>query len=93
MQISEPVARGIIKRISDAALELAVMRHGLVSEEIMTVEERTSLTQEELDHIKEDTVDCLTGDETGCLDPEDLNTVNCERLWLESLSLDQQEAT
>lgn len=81
--------REIIKHISDAALELAFVRHGLTSDEVdvdddADVKTRVTANEAFLEDLKRDTLNCLTGDDTGCLDPEELDESNCELLWLES---------
>jgi hypothetical protein len=83
----EQELREIIKHISDAALELAFVRHGLTSDEVdvdddAPSKERVEAGEAYCQEIKEDTFACLVGDDTGCLDPEELNASNCELLWL-----------
>jgi hypothetical protein len=72
--MTEGDARVIIRRISDAAIELAFIRHDLCDED-----------GEELDieHIKQDIFNCLVGDDTGCNLPDELDEQNCERIWLQ----------
>src|ERR1043165_8912962 len=82
------IAEEIIKHISDAALELAFVRHELTSDEVdcdddADVKTRVAAVEEFMERVKEDTLNCLTGDDTGCLDPEELDATNCERIWLE----------
>lgn len=72
----EPTAREIIKRISGAAIELAIMRSGL------TNDDGEDLNEEEIEAIKTDVLNCLTGDDCGCLDRTELNAKNCELLWV-----------
>lgn len=84
---TEQTAREIVKRVSDAAIELAFVRHGLTSDEV-DVDDDTppkawaEAHDEYCEQIKEDVLACLTGDDTGCLDPEDLDTTNCELLFV-----------
>jgi hypothetical protein len=85
---AERRAREIIKRISDAALEMAFMRHSLTSDEVDVDEDadiktRVQAVEAFCEEVREDTFNCLTGDETGCLDPEDLDETNCELIWLQ----------
>lgn len=85
----DALARNIIKRISDAALELAFVRHSLTSDEVdcdddATVKEQVAATEAFCEEVKEDTFNVLVGDETGCLDESDLDETNCELLWLQS---------
>lgn len=82
------MAREIIKRISDAALELAFVRHDLTSDVVdcdddADVKTRVAAVEEFMERVQEDTLNCLTGDDTGCLDPDELDATNCERIWLE----------
>lgn len=83
-------ARQLVKHISDAALELAFVRHSLTSDEVIVdddadVKSRVQAEEEFCERVKEDTLNCLTGDDTGCLDPEELDESNCELLWTQSL--------
>jgi hypothetical protein len=96
--MTEQQAREIIKRISDAALELAFVRHDLTSDEINVDEDadvkaRVAANEEFCERLKEDTLNCLTGDDFGCLDPEELDASNCERLWLEQYDFSGKGAT
>lgn len=89
--------REIIKRISDAAIELAFVRHDLTSDEVdvdegATVKDRVAANEEFAERVKEDVLNCLTGDDFSCLDPEELDESNCELLWLQSI-LHQPEAS
>lgn len=82
-------ARTIVKRISDAAIELAFIRHSLTSDEVdcdddADVQTRVKAEEAFCEEIKEDTFACLTGDETGCAEQEDLNETNCELIWLKA---------
>lgn len=83
--ITEERARVIIKHISDAAIELACIRHSLTSDEF-------DLDEAFLDDIKTDVLEVLTGDETGCLLPEELDETNCVRLWLQSKALEKGDS-
>ncbi len=78
-------ARAIIKRVSDAAIELAFVRHGLTGDEFDEDDARAlgvAAYQAFVDDIKADVLGCITGDDSGCLDPEDLDGTNCELIWL-----------
>lgn len=82
-------ARTIVKRISDAAIELAFVRHGLTSDEYIEdeelgLDEGVESWKGFVEDIKSDTINCLTGDDFGCLDPEDLDEDNCELIWLKA---------
>jgi hypothetical protein len=84
---NEEVARRIIKKISDAAIELAFVRHDLTSDNIdvdddAPVKERIAANEAFMERVKEDALNCLTGDDFGCLDPEELDASNCEMIWL-----------
>ena len=81
-EISEDRARSIIKKISDAAIELAVVRHSLTQEEF-------ELDETFMEEIKQDVLEVLTGDETGCLLPEELDDTNCVRLWLQRKAFEE----
>lgn len=72
----EALARSIIKRMSDAAIELVIMRHSLCDDD---GEEPPT---EDIARWKSDVVNCMTGDDIGCNDPEELDETNCEILWL-----------
>ncbi len=82
--------RAIVEHISDAALELAFVRHDLESDEFDETEypdvggmrQREQAREQWWETIKEDVLNCLTGDDFGCLDPEELDETNCELLWL-----------
>jgi len=85
---NEEVAREIVKKISDAAIELAFVRHSLTSDAVdvdddADVKTRVAAIEEFCEDVKEDTVNCLTGDDTGCLDESELDESNCELLWLQ----------
>jgi 2,4-dienoyl-CoA reductase-like NADH-dependent reductase (Old Yellow Enzyme family) len=80
------IAREIVKKISDAALELAFVRHELTTTdyeatEYPDVEEGVEAFKELVEDVKTDVFAVLTGDETGCLDPEDVDCDN-EAEWL-----------
>jgi len=82
----ELLPREIIKKISDAALELAFTRHELTTteyedQEYADVEEGVEAFKELVEEVKADVFACLTGDEEGCLDPEDVDYDN-ELQWL-----------
>lgn len=90
---NEEKAREIIKRISDAAIELAFVRHDLTSAEFdeesyPEATDGVEAVKAFVEEIKQDTLNCLSGDDFGCLDPEDLDETNCERLWLEKVLAD-----
>jgi hypothetical protein len=95
---AEAAARRIIKKISDAALELAFTRHDLTSDEfdetnypdVGGARQSEQAFEKFIEEVKEDTLACLTGDDTGCLDPEELSTENCELLWLASLIIERE---
>jgi Zn ribbon nucleic-acid-binding protein len=83
----EKQAREIIKKISDAALELAFVRHSLEPDTIdrddyETSKEYVAALEEKIESIKDDVFACLTGEDAGCLDPEELDASNCELIWL-----------
>jgi DNA-directed RNA polymerase subunit M/transcription elongation factor TFIIS len=82
-------ARKIVKHISDAAIELAFVRHSLTNDELdidddADVKARVAAVEELEEDVKRDVFNCLTGDDTGCLDESELNETNCELLWLAS---------
>lgn len=86
--MTETQAREIIKHISDAALELAFVRHDLTSDNVIVgddadVKAQVAANEALLEDVKEDVLNCLTGDDFGCLDEDELSAENCERLWLE----------
>jgi hypothetical protein len=86
--MNEQQAREIIKRISDAALDLAFVRHDLTgdtfdSSDYPDVKTEIAAREAWWEGIKEDTLNCLTGDDFGCLDEDELSAKNCERLFLE----------
>lgn len=77
----ERLARDVVRRISDAAIELAFTRHELTTtnyeeEEHADVEEGVEAFKVLVEAVKTDVLACLTGDETGCLDPEDIDYDN-----------------
>jgi len=79
-------AREIVKKISDAAIELAFVRHSLTTSdyedtEYPDVEEGVEAFKELVEEVKSDVLAVLTGDEEGCLDPEDVDNDN-ELEWL-----------
>lgn len=81
------VAREIVAYISNAAIELAFVRHELTTteyegEEYPDVEEGVEALKALVESVKADVLACLTGDETGCLDPEDVDYDN-EMRWVE----------
>lgn len=97
--MSEVKAREIIKKISDAAIELAFTRHDLKPDtfdpsDYETSKEEVAALEQEIESIKDDVLACLTGDDTGCLDPDELSAENCELLWLQeqlsSVSTDKE---
>jgi hypothetical protein len=78
--------REIVKKIADAAIELAFTRHELTTteyegEEFTDVEEGVEAFKALVEEVKSDVFACLTGDEEGCLDPEDVDYDN-ELEWL-----------
>lgn len=80
-------AREIVRRISNAALELAFVRHDLTSDEFDASDHESIKAEVQArkawwETIKEDVLNCLTGDDFGCLDPEELDATNCELIWL-----------
>lgn len=86
--MNEQQAREIIEHISNAALELAFVRHDLTSDQVDVDEgsdtkTRVAAHEAWLEDVKRDVLNCLTGDDTGCLDENELSSENCERLWLE----------
>lgn len=84
--VTEQLAREIIKKVSDAAIELAFTRHELTTteyeaEEYADVDDGVEAFKSLVEEVKADTLACLVGDDTGCLDPEDIDFDNeCE--WL-----------
>lgn len=88
MSTDRDKAREIIKKISDAAIGLAFVRHDLTSDEVdidedAPVKERVAANEEFMERVKEDTLNCLTGDDTGCFDESELDATNCELIWLQ----------
>jgi hypothetical protein len=86
--MTEEKAREIVKRISDAAIELAFIRHDLTSDQVDVDEDadcatRVRAVEAFCEGVKEDVLNCLTGDELGCGDEDDLNHENCPRLFLQ----------
>lgn len=73
------LARNIIERISDAAIELMIARHELYDDD------GEELEKEAIVLMKSDVVACMTGDDPGCNDPDELDESNCELLWLQSV--------
>jgi hypothetical protein len=90
--------REILKHIGDAAIELAIMRHNLDSEDYTPDDypdaaDETDAWKTFVEGIKADVVGVLVGDETGCMDIDELNAANCEMIWLrEFLAPAQTEA-
>ena len=71
----------IVKKISDAALELAFTRHELTTteyedSEYADIEEGVEAFKELVEEVKADVLANLVGDDTGCLDPEDVDYDN-----------------
>jgi hypothetical protein len=78
-----------VKKISDAAIQLAFARHELTTteyeaEDYGDVEEGVDAFKELVEGVQADVLACLTGDETGCLDPEDINPEN-ETVWTQRM--------
>jgi hypothetical protein len=78
-RMTEQQAREIIKKVVDAAIELAICRHSLIVEG----EDDLVMPDDIAAEIKQDVIDCLTGDEMGCGDEEDMSAENTVRLWLQ----------
>lgn len=87
--MTEAQAREIIKKVVDAAIELAVCRHSLIVEG----EDEIVMPDETTEEIKQDIIDCLTGDEMGCGDEDDQTAENTVRLWLEEYEFNKKAET
>lgn len=74
-------AQELVKKISDAAIELAFTRHSLTTTDYEEtdypdIEEGVEAFKELVEEVKADVLAVLTGDDTGCLDPEDIDYDN-----------------
>lgn len=89
-------ARAVAEKISNAAIELAFIRHELTTTdyeetEYADVEEGVEAFKELVESVKADVLAVLTGDETGCLDPEDVDTDNELEFVHRALTAREQE--
>jgi len=82
----ETLARAIIKRVSDSALEVMITRNDIefdaFDQEDYPGRDGVDALKEFIEELKTDTLKVLTGDETGCVDREDLDASNCELIYL-----------